>query len=101
MKSKSTLSVEALYIALINKNVTMFVTGAVQPKINQGNLKQIPIINAGEVINTTLSNLIEPIFAKIRLISEENTSLQKTRDTLLPKLLSGEIDVSDLSLEME
>lgn len=98
MKSKSTLSVEALYIALINKNVTMFVTGAVQPKINQGNLKQIPIINAGEVINTTFSNLIEPIFAKIRLISEENTSLQKTRDTLLPKLLSGEIDVSELEI---
>ena len=98
MKSKSTLSVEALYIALINKNVTMFVTGAVQPKINQGNLKQIPIINAGEIINKTFSSLIEPIFAKIRLISEENTSLQKTRDTLLPKLLSGEIDVSELEL---
>lgn len=99
MKSKSNLSVESLYIALINKNVTMFVTGAVQPKINQGNLKQIPIINAGEVINTTFSNLIEPIFAKIRLISEENTFLQKTRDTLLPKLLNGEIDVSELKIK--
>jgi type I restriction enzyme S subunit len=79
----------------------MFVTGAVQPKINQGNLKQIPIINAGEIINTIFSSLINPLFTKIRLISEENTSLQKTRDTLLPKLLSGEIDVTDLSLEME
>lgn len=101
MKSKSNLSIEALYIALIDKNITMFVTGAVQPKINQGNLKQIPIINAGEIINTTFSKLIEPIFAKIRIISEENFTLQKTRDTLLPKLLSGEIDVTDLSLEKE
>ncbi|QOY51709.1 restriction endonuclease subunit S [Candidatus Sulfurimonas baltica] len=98
MRSKSTLSVEALYIALLNKNVTMFVTGAVQPKINQGNLKQIPIINAGDVVNKMYSTLIEPIFAKVRLITEENITLQKTRDALLPKLLSGELDVSELEL---
>jgi type I restriction enzyme, S subunit len=100
MKSKSSLSIEALYISLLNKNVTMFVTGAVQPKINQGNLKQIPIINAGESINKMYSTLIEPIFAKVRLITEENKTLEKTRDTLLPKLLSGELDVSELELDI-
>jgi type I restriction enzyme S subunit len=99
MRSKSMLSVEALYIALLNKNVTMFVTGAVQPKINQGNLKQIPIINAGEVVNKMYSTLIEPMFAKVRLITEENITLQKTRDTLLPKLLSGELDIAELEIE--
>jgi type I restriction enzyme S subunit len=101
MKSKSSLSLEALYIALLNKNVTMFVTGAVQPKINQGNLKQIPIINASESINKMYSTLIDPIFAKVRLIKEENNTLQKTRDTLLPKLLSCELDVSELELDLD
>jgi type I restriction enzyme S subunit len=62
MRSKSTFSIESLYIALLNQNVTMFVTGAVQPKINQGNLKQIPIMNAGEVINKIYSTLIERQF---------------------------------------
>jgi type I restriction enzyme S subunit len=99
MRSKSTFSIESLYIALLNQNVTMFVTGAVQPKINQGNLKQIPIMNAGEVINKIYSTLIEPMFAKVRLITEENITLQKTRDTLLPKLLSGELDVSEIEID--
>jgi type I restriction enzyme S subunit len=101
MRSKSTFSIESLYIALLNQNVTMFVTGAVQPKINQGNLKQIPIMNAGEVINKIYSTLIEPMFAKVRLITEENITLQKTRDTLLPKLLSGELDVSEIEIDYQ
>lgn len=101
MRSKSYLSIEAIYISLINQNVRMFITGAVQPKINQGNLKKIPLVNAGENISIAYSNLLIPMFGAIRLKSEQIQTLQKTRDTLLPKLLSGELDVSDLDIESE
>ena len=45
--------------------------------------------------------ILSPLVEKQIINKLEIFELQKTRDTLLPKLLSGEIDVSDLSLEME
>ncbi|MDE0324756.1 MAG: restriction endonuclease subunit S [Candidatus Poribacteria bacterium] len=42
---------------------------------------------------------ISPLFRKIQNLSERNTNLQKTRDLLLPKLISGEIDVSELDID--
>lgn len=93
IKSKSGLSTEAIYIALLKQNVTMFVTGAVQPKINQTNLKKIPMINPGDKLHRVYSELIAPMFAKIRQLSDETETLVKTRDILLPKLLSGEVEV--------
>jgi type I restriction enzyme S subunit len=93
IKSKSSLSTEAVYIALLKQNVTRFVTGAVQPKINQGNLKQIPIIKPTGNLHQVYSQLITPMFSKIRQLADETKTLTQTRDTLLPKLLSGEVEV--------
>jgi len=98
IKSKSTLSTEAIYVALQKQNVTMFVTGAVQPKINQTNLKRIPIIKPNRNLHEVFSDLIAPMFSKIRQLTEETRTLMKTRDTLLPKLLSGELDVSEIEV---
>ena len=39
--------------------------------------------------------IMEPLFAKIESNENESRTLAKTRDTLLPKLLSGEIPVND------
>ncbi len=43
--------------------------------------------------------LADSIFDKIKLNTKEVNNLVKTRDTLLPKLLSGELEVSELNLE--
>ena len=40
-----------------------------------------------------LSNILEPIYKKISIIYEENQKLDSIRDTLLPKLMSGEIKI--------
>jgi len=100
LKGKNSLSTEAIYILLLKQNITQFVTGAVQPKINQTNLKKIPVINPNNNLYKKYSEFIIPIFAQIRTNSEEIQTLQKTRDTLLPKLLSGELDVSDIEVEI-
>ena len=41
---------------------------------------------------------IASFFRKIQNLSEKNTNLRQTRDLLLPKLISGEIDVSELDI---
>jgi type I restriction enzyme S subunit len=43
--------------------------------------------------------MIEPLLEKLILNRLEINSLQKTRDTLLPKLLSGKLDVSKINIE--
>ena len=42
---------------------------------------------------------IAPLFKKIQNLSEKNANLRQTRDLLLPKLISGEIDVSELDID--
>ena len=45
-------------------------------------------------------NILEPLFIKQREIIFENEKLASLRDSLLPKLMSGEIDVSNINLDL-
>ena len=73
-------------------------TGSAQPHIYPQHIASMPIanLNVEEVCNYT--SIVKPIFEKIGYNKEENMKLAKTRDTLLPKLMSGELDVSDINL---
>jgi len=51
-----------------------------------------------ERLMSKFNSITEGLFETLRLNVEQNKILQKTRDTLLPKLLSGELDVSNLDL---
>ena len=48
-------------------------------------------------VRTMFENIVAPIYAAILLNSKGNSVLSATRDGLLPKLMSGEIDVSEVS----
>jgi len=47
------------------------------------------------------SNFAIPIFQQIEMLREKNQNLRLTRDLLLRKLISGEIDVSELDIDTE
>lgn len=91
-------SVEELYLFFSLTNIKSIVTGAVQPKISQGNLKRIPAIIPPESVLKDFDNLIQPLFSEIRNLKEESASLIVLRNNLLPKLMSGEFDVSNIEL---
>lgn len=90
------ISTEHLSLFLKHTIITPYVTGAVQPKLNQGNMNSIPFVKASPAINATFTRIIEPLYMKIRGNKEENDSLTQTRDLLLPKLISGEISLNDV-----
>jgi restriction endonuclease S subunit len=92
---------ETLLIFLDQCDIAPFVTGAVQPKLSQGNLKKIPFIDAGEQLLNGFGEAISPLFKKIRDATEELRALVQIRDTLLPKLISGELRVPDVDKFME
>ena len=47
---------------------------------------------------SAFNSIVQPIFAQIRNLRAENDRLAATRDTLLPRLMSGELDVSSIDL---
>jgi len=101
LKGKNGFNVESLYLLLSKTNIQSIVTGAVQAKVNQTNLKSIEIIIPPVEVMEKFNALIKPFFDSIRSNNDEIKKLQKLRDTLLPKLMSGEIDVSKINCDMQ
>lgn len=95
---KEGFSVEELYLFFSLINIKSIVTGAVQQKVSQQNLKKLPAIIPSKQALSAFDEIIQPIFAQIRNLRDENANLSQLRDTLLPKLMSGELDVSDIDL---
>ncbi len=89
------ISNEMLLCFLQQADVAPYVTGAVQPKLNQKNLKTIPFSASGYNTPAAFERVVEPLFQLLRRNSEENRTLAQTRDLLLPKLMSGEIRLQD------
>ena len=81
---------------LKNTKVGHIVTGAVQPKISQGNLNSLEIILPEREIIIEFQNRINETFDLLKSNNSEIEVLSKLRDLLLPKLISGEIIPSHL-----
>ncbi len=81
-------SVEMLYLFFSLTSVREIVTGAVQPKISQGRLNSLAAIIPDCKTAKEFDEMIQPVFAQIRTIRNENQRLTSLRDTLLPKLMS-------------
>lgn len=88
---------EHLLLLLQSLQVKPFVTGAVQPKLSQGNLKSIPVIIPDDAVLGAFGSFIDPLFAAVRSAHDEAERLAELRDYLLPKLLSGEVRVKSES----
>jgi len=95
---KEGFSVEELYLFFSLTNIKAIVTGAVQQKVSQQNLKKVPTIIPSKEALCAFDEIIQPIFAQIRNLRDENANFAQLRDTLLPKLMSGELDVSEIDL---
>ena len=95
---KEGFSVEELYLLFSLTNIKSIVTGAVQQKVSQQNLKKVPAIIPSKEALDAFDEIIQPVFTQIRNLRDENANLAILRDTLLPKLMSGKLDVSDINL---
>lgn len=67
--------------------------GTVFGSINQKNLRAIPVVAPAIDVLAAFTRTVGSIDELIRVNSEEASTLADTRDTLLPKLLSGELSV--------
>ena len=78
--------------------ITKGTVGAVQQKLPIKNIQAIPIPLLSEKDKNTLFCTLDSIFAEISSNVIQSAKLSSLRDTLLPRLMSGELDASNIDL---
>uniref|UniRef100_UPI00387F98CD restriction endonuclease subunit S n=1 Tax=Photobacterium leiognathi TaxID=553611 RepID=UPI00387F98CD len=68
-------------------------SGTVFSSINQKELKKVSFVAPPQKLIEAFHKIVDPIDQKVEVLSKEIESLSSLRDTLLPKLLSGEIEL--------
>lgn len=72
--------------------------GSTQPLITQGDMKRVVVLVPDEETLAKFEVLAGSLMAQWEANNNENVKLASLRDTLLPKLMSGELDVSNIDL---
>jgi len=102
LRSNNRCTQSYLYFWLDLSNMTQAIinlnSNAAQPGINQAKVKTLPILIPDARTLNALEEIIEPILALLFNLAKKNIHLRATRDLLLPKLVSGNIDVSQLEI---
>ena len=73
-------------------------SGSTFKEVSGSTMKNVSAVIPDAETLAKFSDFCAPIFAQQRILEEQNQSLAKLRDSLLPKLMSGEIDVSAVHL---
>lgn len=73
-------------------------SGSTFKEVSGSTMKNIPTVIPDAETLARFNDFCAPIFAQQRILEEQSQSLAALRDNLLPKLMSGEIDVSDIQL---
>ena len=94
--NKDIISAKYLYLWLKQLHITG--TGTTQQQLTVPDFQKTEILVPSAEVVSLFTATIDPIFEKIWANQLENDRLAQIRDTLLPKLRSGEIDVSSIDL---
>ncbi len=90
---------EYLYCYLKDFNYqTMGTTSSIATAVNSKIIKAMPFVIPTDAELVSFHSATAPMFEMIKTRQRENTRLAELRDSLLPKLMSGEIDVSAVQL---
>ena len=90
--------ISAKYLYLWLKQLHITGTGTTQQQLTVPDFQKTEILVPSQEIVTLFTATVEPIFEKIWANQNENEKLSSLRDTLLPKLMSGELDVSNIEI---
>jgi type I restriction enzyme S subunit len=81
----------------VKSRMAGYVSGVAIPRIVLKDFRTFPVIAPSLDIQNRFLDLVAPMIRDCQLLMRKNTNLRHTRDLLLPKLISGEIDVAKLN----
>ena len=88
-----------LYFALHSLNFIS--SDSAVPGLNRGYAESLPVMEPDIRTQERFKALTDPLFTEIEILQQQNHHLAQARDLLLPKLMSGQIDVSNIQLPDE
>lgn len=88
-----------LFFSNITKEMTNISFGAAQQNLSQEVIKAYIVKFPSKEIVLNFNKIIKPIFENIRNLLYKNQTLKQTRNQLLPRLISGEIDVENMEIK--
>ena len=91
------ISAKYLYFALLNANIQG--TGTTQQQLTVPYFKNTEILVPSYEIVGEYTNIVNPFYSIISENDKENERLTQLRNTLLPKLMNGEIDVENVKID--
>lgn len=91
------LSAEYLYLWALTQNING--TGTTQQQLTVPNFRHTLIGIPTKEKMIRFNNIVSPIFQRIVINKNENRILSQLRDTLLPRLMSGELEIEDNSYD--
>ena len=93
IRGKGNISTRFLYLTFFRFPITGVVTGSAQPKISKGRLEKLKILVPDAITMEHFNNLINPMFDEINVLKKQLIRITQQRDMLLPRLMSGKIEV--------
>ena len=85
------------YMFLCNKDLASMNAGSAVPSMTTEILNNLRIVLPTSLVLEKFNSLVLSLFNQIKLNNIESRRLAELRDTLLPKLMSGEINVDDVT----
>ena len=99
IKNNSILFKEYIFLYLKSFNFdTLGSTSSIGTAINSKIVKAMPIIVPSKEVMKELKKVITPLFISIENLQKQNQFLQEARDILLPRLMTGMIDVDNMEV---
>jgi type I restriction enzyme S subunit len=74
--------------------ISQHAIGATMPNLNTGILEKVPFVAPTDDVISTFARVVGPLQSRIQIQQDESATLAELRNTLLPRLLSGELSVS-------
>lgn len=86
-----------LYLNLYNERewFNSLAIGAAQQNISKGVVESCPTILATKAVHDAFLDLTAPLFAQMETLSGQNLSISELRDSILPRLISGELQIPE------
>ena len=76
-------------------------SGTIYNAITKADLLGIQLLESAKFVVAKFEEIANPISKKLENLTIKNQNLHQTRDLLLPKLISGEIDISELDIDTD
>lgn len=89
------------YFLLSELNLEQFNSGASVPTLDRKTVHQASVLLPSPDLVEKFDTLVQPLFDQIDALKADIDSTSKARDLLLPKLMSGQLNVSCISLPEE